>query len=97
MENVMDTNRTARIEARITVETLAVVKRAAEIEGRSLSDFIVTATRNAARKTIEDSQVLHLSLQDQRHFIDMVLDPPQPVAALRRAKAAHDDLIDLPQ
>ena len=33
-------NRTARIEARISPDALAVVKRAAEIQGRSVSEFI---------------------------------------------------------
>jgi len=36
-----DANRTARLEARISPDTLAVVKRAAELEGRSVSDFVV--------------------------------------------------------
>ena len=33
--------RTARIEARIAPEALDMVRRAAELEGRSVSDFIV--------------------------------------------------------
>jgi uncharacterized protein (DUF1778 family) len=39
----MDRNRTrsTRLEARLSPETLAMVKRAAEIEGRSVSDFAV--------------------------------------------------------
>src|SRR5438046_2131206 len=40
--------RTARIEARIAPEVLAVVKRAAEIQGRSGSDFVVSAAQEAA-------------------------------------------------
>ena len=35
--------RSARIEARIAPDALAVVKRAAELQGRSVSDFIVAA------------------------------------------------------
>ena len=37
--------RTARIEARITPESLAVIKRAAELEGRSVSDFVIAAAQ----------------------------------------------------
>ena len=44
--------RTARLEARITPDALAVVRRAADLEGRSVSDFVVTAAREAARKVI---------------------------------------------
>ena len=39
------TSRTARIEARIAPEALAIVKRAAEIQGRSVSDFVVAAAQ----------------------------------------------------
>jgi uncharacterized protein (DUF1778 family) len=44
------TNRTARPEARIAPEALAVVRRAAEIQGRSISDFVVAAAQEAAQK-----------------------------------------------
>ena len=50
-----ESNRTARLEARIAPEALAVVKRAAELEGRSVSDFVVSAAQEAARKTIEEA------------------------------------------
>mgnify|MGYP006145381551 CR=1 FL=1 len=44
------------LEARIAPDVLAVVRRAAEIEGRSLSDFVVGAAQEAARRTIEQTQ-----------------------------------------
>ncbi|ODN72013.1 DUF1778 domain-containing protein [Methylobrevis pamukkalensis] len=86
-------SRTARIEARIAPETLAIVKRAAEMEGRSVSDFIVSAAQDAARRTIEDHAVIRLSVEDQARFVDLLLDPPEPSDALRRAKEAHEALI----
>lgn len=88
-----ETPRTARLEARIAPEALAIVKRAAEMEGRSLSDFIVSAAQEAARRTIEDTHIIRLSVEDQRRFVDMLLDPPAPADALKRAKQAHSDLI----
>src|SRR6516165_2092891 len=47
--------RTARIEARIAPDALAIVKRAAEIQGRSVSDF-VAAAQEAAQRTIERTE-----------------------------------------
>lgn len=88
-----ETPRTARLEARIAPEALAIIKRAAEMEGRSLSDFIVSAAQEAARRTIEDNNVIRLSIEDQQRFVDMLLNPPEPSAALKRAKAAHDELV----
>ena len=85
--------RTTRLEARIAPDALAIVKRAAELEGRSVSDFVVSAAQEAAKRAIEDNSVIRLSADDQRRFVDMLLDPPAPNAALRRAKEAHDHLI----
>ncbi|OWV91210.1 hypothetical protein ATY75_13590 [Rhizobium sp. N122] len=87
------TARTTRLEARISPEALAIVKRAAEMEGRSLSDFVVSAAQDAARRTIEENQLIRLSIEDQIRFVDMLLDPPEPADALKRARTAHDALI----
>ncbi|HEV3121514.1 MAG TPA: DUF1778 domain-containing protein, partial [Isosphaeraceae bacterium] len=62
--------RTARIEASISLEALAVVERAAEIEGRSVSDFVVSAAQEAAKKTIEETSLIRLSVEDQLRFVD---------------------------
>jgi uncharacterized protein (DUF1778 family) len=72
---------------------LAVVKRAAEIQGRSVSDFVVAAAREAAQKTIEDMQIIRLSVKDQRMLAESILSPPEPASALRRAREAHRRLI----
>lgn len=86
-------SRTTRLEARISPKILALVRRAAEMQGRSLSDFVVSAAQEAARKAIEDDLVLRLSVEDQRALADSLLNPPRPNAALRRAAAAHRRLI----
>jgi len=85
--------RTARLEARITPDALAVVRRAADLEGRSVSDFVVTAAREAARKVIEDAQIIRLSVEDQRSFAAAILDPPPLAPAMERAIARHRALI----
>jgi len=56
--------KTARLEARITPELQALLKRAAELEGRSLSDFVMTAARQAAEKRVEQEHVIRLSVED---------------------------------
>jgi uncharacterized protein (DUF1778 family) len=86
-------DRTARIEARIAPDALLIVKRAAEIQGRSVSDFVVTAAQEAAHRTIDEAQLIHLSVEDQRRFVDLLLHPPALAPALRRARKAHGRLI----
>ena len=88
-----DTRRTERLEARIAPEALAVVKRAAELQGRSLSDFVVAAAQEAAARAIEDTQMIRLSVQDQRAFAAAIIDPPEPEPALLRAAKAHRRLV----
>ena len=88
-----DSIRTARLEARIKPETLAVVKRAAEIQGRSLSEFVVAAAEEAANRTIEETHLIRLSVEDQQRFVELLLNPPAPTPALERAREAHGKLI----
>jgi len=87
------TTRTARVEARLSPEALAIVKRAAEIQGRSLSDFVVSAAQEAAQRTIEEAQILRLSVEDQQALAASLINPPEPNDALRRAAAAHQRLV----
>jgi uncharacterized protein (DUF1778 family) len=86
--------RTARIEARIAPEALAVVKRAAEIQGRSLSDFVVAAAQEVAHRTIEETSIIRLSVEDQRRFVELLLRPPELAPAMKRAQQAHAELIE---
>jgi uncharacterized protein (DUF1778 family) len=86
-------NRSARIEARIAPDALAVVKRAAELQGRSISDFVVAAAQEAAHRTIEEASIIRLSIEDQQRFVDLLLDPPGLSPALKRARKAHSRLI----
>ena len=78
-------HRTARIEARITPAALAVVRRAAEIQGRSVSDFVVAAASEAASRTIDETDIIRLSVEGQRQLADLLLNPPEPNRALKRA------------
>jgi len=79
--------KTARLEARITREGLAVVRRAAEIQGRSISDFVVAAAQEAAQKTVAEVGIIHLSCEAQEKFIALLLNPRKPNRALKKAFA----------
>jgi uncharacterized protein (DUF1778 family) len=83
---------TARLEARLPVHVHAMLKRAAEIQGRTLTDFVVAASSEAARQTIETAEIIRLSVEDQRLFAESMLNPPEPNAALYRAFEKHREL-----
>ena len=82
----------ARLEARITRNVHAQIKRAAEIQGRTVTDFVVYAALEAAAKAIEENSVIQLSLEGQKAFAEALLNPPEPNAALRRAFQSHAEL-----
>ena len=52
MEKVIPT---ARLEARLPAEVHALLKRAAEMQGRTLTDFVVTAARDAAFRALGEA------------------------------------------
>ena len=86
-------SRTARIEARVNPETQALLKQAAELQGRSLSDFVIGAARDAAMKTIADVETVQLSREAQQVFVKGLMEPSEPGQALRRAAERYDSLI----
>ena len=88
-----ETTRTARVEARIAPDSLAVVRRAAELQGRSISDFLVAAALKDAHQTIEDAQIVRLSVDDQQRFAELLLNPPPLAPAMQRALKARKRLI----
>ncbi|MCX8375327.1 DUF1778 domain-containing protein, partial [Escherichia coli] len=59
---------TARLEARISTELHAMLKRAAEIQGRTMTDFIISAVQDAAQRAIEQTDIIRLSRTDQEIF-----------------------------
>ena len=88
-----ETNRSARLEARIAPDALAVVKRAAELQGRSVSDFVVAASLESANRTIEETHIVRLAAQDQAQFAELLLNPPELSPAMKRAAEAHARLV----
>jgi uncharacterized protein (DUF1778 family) len=71
---------------------MARLKRAAEIRGRTLTDFVVSAADEAACRTIEETEIIRLSLEGQRQIAEAILRPPQPTAALKRAAKRYREL-----
>ena len=86
---------TARLEARISMDLHALLKRAAELQGRSMTDFVVTAVQDAAQRAIEQSAVIRFSVADQSLFAQAILAPAKPKPALKRALKRREKLIQV--
>ena len=83
----------ARLEVRVAPEVHALLKRAAEIEGRTMTDFVVAVASAAARRAIEEVEVIRLSRAAQEAFARDLLDPPAIAPAMKRAAARHARLV----
>jgi uncharacterized protein (DUF1778 family) len=86
---------TARLEARLPHDVMARLKRAAEIQGRTLTDFVVAAADEAACRAIQETEIIRLSLEDQRQFAAAILEPSEPTLALRKAAKRYRELFGL--
>ncbi len=85
--------KTERLEARITPEQKALFQRAADLSGRSLTDFIVGSLQAAAEETIRSHQIIRLTAEDSAAFVDALLNPPPPNEHLQDAFKRHRDLL----
>lgn len=84
---------TARLEARISSDLHAMLKRVAELQGRTMTDFVVAAVQEAAQRALDQSEVIRLSLADQERFAQALMSPPPPSQALKRAFASRSKLL----
>ena len=93
MLNLTPTKAIARLEARISPETKSLLQKAADLEGRTLTDFVVASVQAEAYRVIEKHQKLKLNLEDSQAFVDALLNPPSPNEALKKAALRHKQLI----
>lgn len=83
----------ARLEARISTDLHAMLKRAADLQGRTMTDFVVAAVQQAAQQAIEQSDVIRLTLSDQQKFAQALQAPPESAPALKRAFSRRRKLL----
>ncbi|MGI8913533.1 MAG: DUF1778 domain-containing protein [Chloroflexota bacterium] len=74
-----------RLEARVCPEQKALLQRAAALAGETLTHFVVNSAQRAAEQTIREHEVLLLTPQESRQFVEALLNAPAPNAALRAA------------
>lgn len=92
---MLDEKKTARLEARLPAEVHSLLKEAAELQGRTLSDFVITSARTAAEEAIARNNQLRLTLAEQKRFAEAIVNPPPVAPALRKAMRNRKRLLDL--
>ena len=82
--------RDQRLDARVTREEKEAIEEAARLRGTSASDFLRMAAKEAALHTIRENEILTLTQNSRRVFVEALLNPPAPnqkaIAAARRFK-----------
>ena len=76
-----------RLEARISADQKGLFQRAAELQGRTLTDFVVQSAHEAAVRIIEEMQLIRLAEADSRAFAEALLAPPREPSPRLKAAA----------
>ncbi|HXW25250.1 MAG TPA: DUF1778 domain-containing protein [Xanthobacteraceae bacterium] len=82
-----------RLEARISRDQKRLFQRAAELQGRTLTDFVVSSAHEAAVRTIGEMQIIRLSADDSKTFAQALLNPREPIDTLRTAARRYRGMI----
>ncbi|MDJ0535963.1 MAG: DUF1778 domain-containing protein [Xenococcaceae cyanobacterium MO_207.B15] len=83
----------ARLEARVDAEIKARWQQAADLQGITLTDFIITSLQESASKIIQQHQTMKLSKKDTEAFVEAILNPSEPNENLIAAVTEYKELI----
>ena len=70
---------------RLRREEKRAIARAAAIEGRTVTDYVVDTLTRAATVAVRRATTRELSVRDTKRFLALLAKPPAPSQALRAA------------
>jgi uncharacterized protein (DUF1778 family) len=85
--------KSARLEARISADQKSLFERAAALQGKSLTDFLVSSAHDAALRTIEQVERIRLNARDSAAFAEALLNPRPPTQRLRLAAQRYRKML----
>lgn len=77
------TARSARLELRVAPHEKKIIDRAASLAGSNTTDFVRSTMLNVAREEIRRQEVIELTMEGSRVFVEALIDPPEPNEHLR--------------
>ena len=80
-----------RIGARVPRGVYETLRRAAELSGATVNQFLVQSALKEARAVIEREEVIRLSPRDWNWLLDLLENPPQPNTKLQAAMKHYRD------
>lgn len=79
-----------RINLRLKQSAKNLIERAATVEGKTVSGFIVSSALASAKKTINKHESIQLNEQDAQCFFDALAKPIRFNKKLTEALVEHD-------
>ena len=80
---MVSTPRDSRLELRLALDEKAIIERAAALSGSNTTDFVRSTMLTAARETVQMHEVIKLTADGSRVFVEAIIDPPEPNEHLR--------------
>ena len=80
----MSTAKTRRLDLRLTEEQDALIRRAAEQDARSISDFVLSAATLEAQRRLADQRFFMLNEEDHARFEEILESSPTDDPKLRK-------------
>ena len=80
----MSTTKTRRLDLRLTEEQDALIRRAAEQDARSISDFVLSAAALEAQRRLADQRLFLMDEEDHARFEEILAASPTDDPKLRK-------------
>ena len=80
----MSTTKTRRLDLRLTEEQDALIRRAAEQDARSISDFVLSAATLEAQRRLADQRFFILNEEEHARFEEILAASPTDDPKLRK-------------
>lgn len=84
-----------RFDARLNESQKLLIQRAADLEGRTLTDFVLHSAEMAAARTIQERTTLVLNAQESQLFVARLLAPNEPGPVLKKAARLYKKRLGL--
>jgi uncharacterized protein (DUF1778 family) len=77
------TARSRRLELRLAPDEKEIIDRAAALSGSNTTDFVRSTMLATSREAIRAHEVIGLTAEGSRIFVEALMDPPEPNEHLR--------------
>jgi len=91
MSVITEERRDARLDLRMSSENRALINEAAELNGTSLTDYVMSVVVRAARSDVLQARVLQLNPNAWDDFLAALSEPDSPAATALRSRATRWD------